>query len=124
MPDAFVVHYRGVAPIPVGNEVEVRVFTVDTAVFGTKLEPQFDDPLIVDLTTGILYGERSQFEDYRMGQTDALSPGMPLLPRADLREHGRWRGRVTATRIATLDHGYVQTSLSILPTEAGRPYGA
>jgi len=123
MPDAFVVHYLGVAPISVGTEVEVRVFTLDTAVFGTKLEPQFEDPLIVDLTTGVMYGAEWHFQAPGMTKNDAVIAALPLAPRADLGEHGRWRGHVTATRIANIGHAQMQTSLSIMPTEAGRPYG-
>ena len=123
MPNAFVVHYLGVAPISVGSEVEVRVFALDTAVFGTKLEPQFEDPLIVDLATSIMYGAEWHFQDPRATKANSVIVDLPLMPRAELSEHGRWRGHVTATRIANIGSAQMQTSLSIMPTEAGRPYG-
>ncbi|MFO0569810.1 MAG: hypothetical protein U0263_29440 [Polyangiaceae bacterium] len=111
------VHYLGVAPIPVGHRVEVRVFAVNTAVFGTRLEPKFENPLLTDLDTGIVYGSWVHF-DTTLPPEQALSLGMPLTPRTDLNEHVRWRGRVTATRIAANGYGQMQTSMWILP-EAG-----
>jgi hypothetical protein len=125
MPSPFLVHVIGVVPIPVGHEVEVRVFLVDTAIFGKKLEPQFDDPLITHVETGIVYGSASHFKDGAGGGLMEPLADLPLVPRTDRQEHGRWRGRVTATRIAVIEGNkglYTQTSLSIDPIEGGRPY--
>ncbi len=122
-----VVHLLGVLPIPVGHEVEVRVFLLDTALFGKKLEPQLQDPLIVDLDTGIVYGEAWHFGKVS-GIVNDVQQNLPLEPRADLQVYERWRGRVTATRIAVVGGGagqsdsFTQTSISIMPNEEQAPY--
>jgi hypothetical protein len=126
MSESFIVHFLGSAPIPVGNRVEVRVFLVDTAVFGTKLEPDFNDPLIVDLDTGIVYGQGWHFEAITALLPGGVRPELPLAPRADLQEHGRWQGRITSTRIAWLsssaDKRYAQTSFTITLEGDAQPY--
>lgn len=122
----FIVHFMGVVPIPVGHAVEIRVFIVDTAVFGTKLEPMFDEPLIIDLDTGVIYGEASHFgEEKAMTSINVVQRELPLSPRSDLQEHGRWRGRVTANRIAWLGskvHRFQQTSLNVAADPSEQPY--
>jgi hypothetical protein len=121
----FFVHMMGVVPIPVGHRVEVRVVCRDVAVFGTKLEPQPLAPLVVDLDTGIVYGESWHFQEISMYQPGIPRLELPMVPRHDLREAGRWHGRVTATRVAWIGGGassYPQTSLAIAPEEAPAAY--
>ena len=127
MSSPIILQLIGVVPIPVGHEVEIRVFLVDTAVFGSKLEPQLDSPLVIDIDTGIQYGEQWIFKDSGDSNIGSLRANpLPLGPRSDLKEHGRWRGRVTAARVAWIeggsDRGFSQTALAITPHDPDRPY--
>lgn len=103
-------HALGVVPIPRGHRVEVRTFLRDR---GRKQDPAFDEPLITDLDTGVVYGTDWHFRalsGYRPGTVQDL----PTEPRADLQVHSVVTGTVSATRVSTVGGGealFQQTTL-------------
>ena len=44
------------APIPLGHDVVVHLAEKDVGVFATKFEVDADQPIVVDRTTGVVYG--------------------------------------------------------------------
>ena len=85
---------NGILPIPVGNKVELQVFGIRTAIFGSNLTPMEHQPLVRDLVTGVLYGQQWHFTD-----RDSLNAhDVPLEPRKDIKLVDRIIGKVAATR--------------------------
>jgi len=84
----------GSLPIPLGNKVELQVFGVRTNAFRSSLSPMEHQPLVRDLTTGVLYGQQWHFTNN--GFASAID--VPLEPRQDLQLVERITGRVMATR--------------------------
>ncbi|GDX82405.1 hypothetical protein LBMAG42_42160 [Deltaproteobacteria bacterium] len=109
------IHLIQVAPIPVGHRVELRTFLRKQKMFG-KPEPAFNEPLVTDLDTGVIYAEDWHFRDvdmYRSGEIVECS-----LVQRDLPEHARVVGRVRSCRILWIGSGegrYPQTTLVVEP---------
>jgi len=110
------VHFAGLAPIPVGHEVEVRTFSREEGLFSKTLEHKADEPLIVDIDTGVTYGQDWHFQEIHAYVSGEVRPDLPLEVRSDLHEQERWRGTVTACRVAWIGGGdsrYPQTTLLV-----------
>lgn len=113
MSDRVTIECVGTYPIPVGHRVEVRMFEVPTGLTGRRLESRPQEPWVVDLETGIVYGHGWQFTNLTMlraCEPVKLEPGL----RADLREIWRVTAVVDACRIAWLSIGtthFPQTKL-------------
>ncbi len=120
--DLVAVDFVGVAPIAVGHEVEVRTYLRNDV-------PSYDEPVVIDLTTGVVYGEAWYFEEFSSFTVNQPRRGLPLEPRRDLREHARLRGKVAASRVAWIgdkNQGtrFPQTSLLIrVAADAGSDRG-
>lgn len=61
MSDRVTIECVGSYPIPVGHRVEVRMFAVPTGLRGRGRESRPQEPWIVDLDTGVVYGHGWQF---------------------------------------------------------------
>jgi hypothetical protein len=110
------VHLAGVAPVPVGHEVEVRTYFKDQGVFSKKPVEQPLRPLVIDRDTGVVYGEDWHFQPISTYVVGEPRPEIPIEPRSDLRESARWRGKVTACRILWIGSGetrFPQTTLLV-----------
>lgn len=110
------VHFAGLAPIPVGHEVEVRTFACEEGLFSKSMVHRLDEPLVVDVETGVVYGHDWHFQEIHAYVSGQVRPDLPLQVRADLQEEERWRGTVTACRIAWIGSGdsrYPQTTLLV-----------
>lgn len=96
----------GSIPIPVGHEVEVRWYDVETIstglLGGEKREVNpIEIPVIRDVETGIRYGFYAHFVErgsYRGGQINVESHVL----RSDLNEREAIRGNVTACSIVSV----------------------
>lgn len=113
MSDRVTLECVGTYPIPVGHRVEVRMFEVATGLLGRGRESRPQQPWIVDLNTGIVYGHGWQYTNL-----DMLTPWVPvqLNPevRGDLNEIWRVTAVVDACRVVWLSLGSVhfpQTTL-------------
>ena len=51
----------GANPIPVGHRIEVFTLAKDIGVFGKDVQPQPDEPLVHDLTSGVWFGRTWHF---------------------------------------------------------------
>lgn len=111
------VHTHGQVVIPIGHVVEVRIFEGDEGVFGKKWVPQPHAPVIVDRTTGVVYGREDHFLAQGSRVAGEVRPELPLEVRADLREHDRFVGEVKACRIAFSGAGGAQTVQTSLLVE-------
>lgn len=108
----------GVAPVPVGHRVEVRVLKEpDAGWFSRRIgaDTQPDQPWVKDLDTGVEYGVYWQVSD-----VTALdgNPGQVFGAhlRTDLEQLRAVTGRVVACRVLTLGSGdgwRVQTRLEL-----------
>lgn len=106
---------RGSRAIPVGNRVEISIFALNTGVFREKLDPAIYDPMVRDLTSGVVY---AQTWHYAADGADVTK--LPLEVRRDLRVAEQVVGQVRFVRIVTGlcpddsgRHGYV-TSMVVL----------
>lgn len=110
------VHAVGVIAIPQGHEVEVVVYAVEEGVFSKAWVPRTSQPLVIDRTAGITYGQAWLFQEINAYVAGEARPDLPLEVRRDLREHSRLRGTVRACRIAWIGTGhssYPQTTLVV-----------
>lgn len=106
-------HVTQVFPIAVGSRVDVRIFMRKMGIITTTLEPAWDQPLITDLGTGIVYGDIWHFVDVNMYQANQVRE-IPNQVRADRQEHTRFTAQVAGCRIVWIGGGdsrYPQTSL-------------
>lgn len=111
------IYFVGVAPIPVGHRVEVRTYLVETGVFRKTQEPNFEQPVIVDLDTGVVYSDVDNFAQINMYRPGARMQ-VPTDPRPDLKLHGRWHGVVRQCQVLWIGGGsskYPQTTLVVDP---------
>lgn len=114
-----VVHVAQVLAIPLGHQVEVRIYAVEEGIFSTAWVAKIDEPLILDRTTGVVYGADWHFQAINMYQSGTVRPDLPMEVRSDLREHARVVGTVRGCRVVWIGGGdsrYPQTTLLI---EAG-----
>lgn len=93
-----VFHVRGALPIPAGHRVEVSTFALNGA-------PQPFDPLVRDLTTGVVYARTWHYD---RDTTDVTM--LPMTVRADLQLASRVEGQVRGVRIVS----------GLCPGESGR----
>lgn len=117
MTSPITIYFLGVAPIPVGHRVEVRTYFIETGVFRKKLEPNFDQPILTDLDTGIVYSAATNYAQISM-YTPGARLSLPLKPRADLKLHGLWTATVRACNIHWIGVGssaFPQTTLVVDP---------
>ena len=111
------IYYVGVAPIPVGHRVEIRTYFIETGVFRKKKEPNFNDPMIIDLDTGVVYSDVANFKQVGSYHTNSRIP-VPTVPRPDLQLHGRWQGVIRQCQVLWIGFGdsrYPQTTLVVEP---------
>lgn len=112
------VHAIGVIPIPQGHEVEVVVYAVEEGVFSKSWVPRTSQPVVVDRTAQITYGQAWTYQEITSYVSGEVRPDLPLEARRDLREHSRLRGTVRSCRIAWIGTGhssYPQTTMVIDP---------
>lgn len=110
------VHFSGILPIPVGHQVEVRVYAAEEGLFSKAWVPHPEDPWLLDRTTGVAYGSAWHYKEIAMYRSGEVIPDLPMEVRSDLREHARMSGVVKNTRIAWIGGGdsrYPQTTLHI-----------
>lgn len=93
-----VLHIRGALPIPVGNRIEIAIFALNKA-------PQPHDPLVRDLTTGVVYARTWHYE---RDVSDVTR--LPMAIRGDLPVVERIVGVARAVRIVS----------GLCPDESGR----
>jgi hypothetical protein len=113
-----VVHVAQVLAIPLGHQIEVRIYAVEEGIFKTAWVAKTDEPLIIDRTTGVVYGSAWHFDEVIGYQSGTVRPDLPIEVRRDLKEHARLVGTVRGCRIAWIGGGdsrYPQTSLVIEP---------
>ncbi len=111
-----VVHVTQVLAIPVGHQIEVRIYAVEEGIFTKAWVAKTNEPLIIDRTTGVIYGEDWHFQVISMYQSGTVRPDLPVEVRQDLREHARLVGTVRGCRVAWIGGGdsrYPQTTLLI-----------
>jgi len=63
--------------IPVGHLVEVRLYEGDEGLFGTKWVLQPHKPVVIDRTTGVVYGQEEHFLAARSSTAGAVRPELP-----------------------------------------------
>ena len=108
------VHAVGVIAIPRGHEIEVTVFAEEEGVFSKSWVPRAGEPLIVDLTDAVTYGQAWHYEDLASYVSGEVRPDLSRSIRTDLKEHERFRGVVVSTRIVWIGSGhsaYPQTTI-------------
>ncbi|MGE0791522.1 MAG: hypothetical protein AB7S26_37955 [Sandaracinaceae bacterium] len=108
------VNVAAVCPIPVGHRVDVRIFEVERGVFRKSWEAMDDEPLIVDLDTGVTYAPAWCYREINMYVSGKVLDDLPMRVRSDLREAERFRATVTACRVVFIGSGdtrYPQTTL-------------
>lgn len=113
---------RGVAAIPVGHRVEVRIFNAPEKTSFLNLEkskPLFDSPLVFDIDTGIYYGDLHQFYNlnhiYKPNQVfDAQ-----ITPFEHLSVYRAFEGLVQHCNVlsARMEGIFIQTTLAIKITK-------
>lgn len=117
MSDRVTLECVGTYPIPVGHRVEVRMFEVATGLLGRGRESRPEQPWIVDLDTGIVYGHGWQYAD--LMTLRAWEPvSLDAEVRSDLREVWRVTAVVDACRVVWLSMGtthFPQTTLVLRP---------
>lgn len=90
-------HVRGVLAIPAGHRVEISIFALNVGAFRAKLEPQLHDPLIRDLSTGVVYGRT-----WHYAQQDTTDVALlPMAVRGDLAVVERVVGEVLGARVVS-----------------------
>jgi hypothetical protein len=99
-------HVRGALALPIGHRVEISIFALNTGAFKVKLEPQPYDPLIRDLSTGVVYARNWH---YQQNAPDDVTK-LPNDLRSDLAVAERVVGEVRGTRIVS----------GVCPDESGR----
>jgi hypothetical protein len=111
-----VIHATQVLAIPVGHRIEARIYAVEEGIFSKAWVARTDEPLIIDHTTGVVYGSGWHFQEINMYQSGFVRPDLPMAVRSDIREHARVVGTVRGCRVAWIGGGdsrYPQTSLVI-----------
>jgi hypothetical protein len=93
-----VFHVRGALPIPAGHPIEITTYSLND-------DPQPYDPLVRDLSTGVVYARTWHYES---GTSDVTR--LPLDLRGDLRVVEKVVGRVRGARIVS----------GLCPDESGR----
>jgi hypothetical protein len=110
------VHFPAVLAIPVGHEVEVRVYAIEEGMFSKSWTPRPGDPWIHDRTTGVVYGSAWHFREVNMYRSGEVITDIPMEVRADLRVHAQIVGKVRGCRVTWVGGGdsrFPQTTLAI-----------
>lgn len=116
------VHFPAVLPIPVGHEVEVRIYAFEEGLFTKNWVVRAGDAAILDRTTGVLYGSDWHFAEVNMYRSGEVVPQIPMTVRQDLRLHSVVAGRVSACRVVWIGSGdsrFPQTTLAITTNAVG-----
>lgn len=110
------VHFSGILPIPVGHQVEVRIYAAEEGLFSKAWVAHPEDPWLLDHTTGVVYGSAWHYKVIAMYRPNEVIPDLPMDVRSDLKEHARMFGVVKSSRIVWIGGGdsrYPQTTLII-----------
>lgn len=91
-----------IVPIPVGHRVELRFFLQDAGGWKQRLVPCPTEPLVIDLDTGVEYGNWWHYSDAAGVKGNCTPPNeYPLAQRASLETFETVTGRVLSCRVLT-----------------------